>query len=578
MKKNFSIKKINAKKNVKQNTRKNNKKIQKTKKNKYLIGGKPKINFPYTYFIINFDKFKQYFETLNPYLFVQTNACDNISLGQNPEFTYEERKSYLNNSNEYCVLVLKYDDVFALNNNQNLLNDLNFLNKILGHAKLIHFKSLSLLGIYNVCLHTFNIIKNQQGNISYQQKQTKPGYESVLFNCIMTSIYFLNINAGRYWLGININNVQFNKIAWLYTSKGFEKPIYSNISPDKSILPFYFIQLTSRGHYINNQDEALIPYFETIDLYNQIKTPLGKEGIFLLKFYFDKSAILSLRLMPFLSFTQTKIPIGIEDYAMQRESAGIFLIYNSYQDKNSNEINNILSLETLSDNSLIKYNVGEVGSVNIEGSKIFHTHPFINYKNYNVLIGTPSGNDLASFLQNFINDIKLPMSEMPQFGTVIAIEGIYIYSLSIDGIRFFKNGTLPNINDIINNYEYPYNQRAYDWSTYEYTDTDIQLELVNNAIQKYLIWFDTTNKRFGNLFDLIFKPWKEIDHETEFKIHYYNGNRFNIGEDIMDVVLNQTSMKSNTTPTQTKLWAIRRGKNSNEEAGYNTMGDDDDDI
>jgi hypothetical protein len=41
---------------VKQNTRKNNKhnklskKIQKSRKNKHMIGGRPKVSFPYIYF------------------------------------------------------------------------------------------------------------------------------------------------------------------------------------------------------------------------------------------------------------------------------------------------------------------------------------------------------------------------------------------------------------------------------------------------------------------------------------------------------------------------------------------------
>ena len=171
------------KKSIKQKkttTRKNNKK---TKKNKTLIGGRPKINFPYTYFIIDYNTFKKY-PNLNSYLNGQTNACNDISLGNNdPGFTYLGPE-FLNDENERCIIVLKYDDAFILNNKTDYLDDLNFLNKILGHAKLIHYENLSLLGIYNVCLHTFNIFRNQQGAIIPNRKNIKPGYGTVLYNCI----------------------------------------------------------------------------------------------------------------------------------------------------------------------------------------------------------------------------------------------------------------------------------------------------------------------------------------------------------------------------------------------------------
>lgn len=503
---------------------------RKKHKNKTMIGGRPKINFPYTYFYIDYNTFTKYFSILNPYLNGQTNACNDIALGIDPVFNTYSKSPFLSNLDEICILVLKYDNALQLNHNNNLLNDLNFLNKVLGHAKIINYPTLKTLGVYNVCLHRFNITINQQGFTLSQQKTIKTGYGSVLFNCIYTCI-LLTMKFTTIWLGIDINNVEFEKIAWLYTSKGFRDPIFSNFSPDGQILPLYFIQLTSNGTYINNSNQANNTYNETIDLYEQIKQqPEAIKGIFRLEFGFDKSAILSLRLMPFLSFSEFKKVEGIEDFSKQRETSGRFLIYDSY----INEVNNvgyILSLETNNEYSL-KYIVGQKTSVNMpeeRGSFLFHTHPFVNYKNFNVLIGPPSGQDIQSFLYSILNNIDKPMVNLPQFAAVISIEGIYIFSLSINGITNMINGRYPNLNDVKNRYEYPFSERNYNWETYFDEPINIDENAVKIAVEKYLNWFNTINSQLGNYFDIIFKPWKNLDKDTSFHIYYYNRNRLKIG-------------------------------------------------
>ena len=522
------------KKSIKQKKTTRRKNNKKTKKNKTLIGGRPKVNFPYTYFIIDYNIFNRY-PILNSYLNVQTNACNDMSSGKDPVFTDTDSR-FLNDENETCIIVLKYDDAFILNNNNAYLNDLNFLNKILGHAKLIHYESLSLLGIYNVCLHTFNIFRN---NISqqyiHQRKESKPGYGTVLFNCIYTGILLLKISFNTIWLGIDINNAEFTKVAWLYTSKGFSNPIISNISPDGKTLPIYFIQLTNNKSYVNNKDDALIPYHETIDLYYQIRnSKLGEEGIFSFNFTFDKTAILSLRLMPFLSFTENKDLLGIEDYSKQRESAGRFFIYKT--NDNNNFVNYVLSLETISQQS-IKYTIGEEGSVEfIEGERVFHTHPYLNYSKYNTLIGPPSGQDIMSL---FYSITQIPTTQPKQFSSIISIEGIYIISLSIDGIRELRGlenedkMQQENEENIFSklrpySYEYPFKDRYYDWGNYDPTDTTIQVDTVKNEVEKYLNWFNTVNASFNNFFQVQFIPWNQFTEKTILQIYYYNGNRLQV--------------------------------------------------
>ncbi len=524
----------------KQTTRKDKRKMQKRKS---MSGGRPKINFPYTYFFLEYSDFMKYSATLSPYLIGQTNACDNIASGNQPEFNANSPAPFLSNDNEACALVLKYDVALALDNNKNLLEDINFLNKILGHAKLINYPALRTIGIYNVCLHTFNITRNPQGIITSELKQTKPGYGSVLFNCIYTGMLLLKISFDKIWLGIDVNNVQFEKVAWLYASKGFREPIFSNILPDGTTLPRYFIQLTNHKIYVNNSDDATIHYHETIDLYQQIKyetTQLAAEGIFHIEFAFDKSAILSLRLMPFLSFSETKDVESIGDFNKQRETSGKFITYNSYTYK-ENEVNYvgyILSLEVRSD-SFINYVTGESGGVtpvmSDKGEEIFHTHPFINYKQLNVLIGPPSGQDIAAFLQTTLTYLSKPMTKLPQFSGVISIEGIYIYSLSIYGIKNMIAGIIPDIELIKTSYDYPFSERYYDWNTYSIEPINVQENAVKNGVEKYLHWFNTINSQFGNYFDVVFKPWSDINTETNFRIHYYNGNRIKLNTNTQNI-------------------------------------------
>jgi hypothetical protein len=503
--------------------RKNNKK---TKKNKTIIGGlRPKINFPYTYFIIDYNTFGQYPE-LKFYLNQQTNACNNASLGNNNPEVNNLGYEFLNNINEICIIVLKYDDVSILNNNKNnnLLKDFNFLNKILGHAKLIHYKDESLVGIYNVCLHIYDIFRNQQDfrnqqyDFIFKPKIRKPGsgYGTVLFNCIYTGIFSSKINFNKIWLGIDINNVEFKKVAWLYTSKGFSNPIYSNITPDGNEGAIYFIELTNNKRYVNNKDDALIPYHETIDLYYQIKSfPDSKGGIFSFKFSFDKTAILSLRLMPFLSFSENKDVLGIEDFSKQRETAGRFLIYKT--NDNENSVSYVLSLETMSQQS-IKYTIGKSDSVEvIEGERVFHTHPYLNYYKNQTFIGPPSGQDFIAFLNL--------MTQPKQFSCIISIEGIYIFSLSIQGIIKLIYNEFPRIDHL--SYEYPFINRFYDWNNYA-NDPDIQVNAVENAVKNYLKWFKELPNNLGILFNINFIPWNQLGENTNVEIYYYNGNRLKV--------------------------------------------------
>ena len=517
---NQKIKKIIRKNNKTQ--KKHTQKKHTQKKNiQSMIGGKPKINFPYTYFILNFSDFSSHKTVLNPYLNGQTKACDMIALGQPPDFIDDTSNPFLKDINDRCILVLKYPDAFELINNLNLLDDISFLNKILGHAKLTYYTQEEVIGIFNVCLHHFDIILNPSGPYAIQEKISKPGYGTVLFNCILTSISFLKIPVKSIWLGIDVNNVNFEKLAWLYTHKGFNDPIVSNISPNGTFIQLTYNPLTDN---VNDEYDVQLSYYETIDLHRQLSTNTGKEGIFSLTFNFDKSAILNLRLLPFLSFevsnkTQLPIAVGIEKFHNQRETTGRLVTYTAVEN-NQKQIVYKLAVD-LNAESQMDYTIGSASSVaNIEGRKVFHTHPFINYVKESVSIAPPSGSDFNAFLSNVVNNTS--NKPIPQFFSVISIEGIYICYITIEGYKLIKNKNIPQ--DISKNYEYPFKEREYNWSNYKTDPTPIDPDFINNNLTKYFTWFENVNKKYGNFFNIIFKSWNLFDRNTEFTIYYYNRN------------------------------------------------------
>jgi hypothetical protein len=170
--------------------------------------------------------------------------------------------------------------------------------------------------------------------------------------------------------------------------------------------------------------------------------------------------------------------------------------------------------------------------------------------------------------------MQVPMSKIPQFGAVIAIEGIYIFSLSIDGIRLLKSGKVLNANTIIN-YEYPVNERKYDWTTY-HTDTTIQEDMVNIEITKYFNWFDNVNKKFGNYFKIDFKPWKQIDENTKFEVYYYNGNRVNIAQIPYEPMDIEVSNDNNNNNDKLNMEVSNDNNNNNDNLNMEVSNDKND--
>ena len=498
----------------------NDKILNKNKnKNNHLVkkGGTPKINFAYTYLIIDYESFQknfQYLQVLNKFILEKSFECNCRSLNSPvTQCNLPSQKLMINSKNERIILVLKYDDFVNITNDISILTNPAILNKILGHCKIIEYmkNDIPIIGIYDVCLHLTE----------------RKGYGSVLFNVILTGIDSIpNLPRNTLlWLGISLQNVQFDKIANLYTNRGFENPYLDTKDLNGVDVGFPFVGLTKyNSTYINNEDTTFIAYSETLDLYNQSKRELSEVNyIPRFQFTFDKSAILSLRLFPYIGHEGIT---NIITKNLQYESSGVFHIYNTnIENNNGTKITYKLSLETLSNNQGIKYYAGKAEEVIYPlGCCTFHTHPIAAYLNHNVLIGPPSGPDYVSFYSGIFNNFH-------QFHMIISIEGIYIISLSQEILQnntFYTNYNIQSdfIREMMMNYSYPIKdpQYSYNWIS----NNELNPSLVPNAVHSYFEWFKKANLKYQNLFELQFFPWKNIQRDTVMQIYYikYNNKIF----------------------------------------------------
>jgi hypothetical protein len=562
------------------------KKRQTSKKNKNLIGGdKPKITFPYTYYYVTREDLTKY-NKLNSYINIQTKYCNWTTTPQVSDFDMpaadDMAANFLNNDNEILIIFVRYDIADKLIKDQHpttttYFNDLNFLNdQILGHAKIIKYPTVDILGIYNICVHKITVQITVHDTLDYKQikekeeKTTNSG--TVLISCTILAIAFLPgtfapPHTFKYlWLGIDLENVQFEKLVHMYTSIGFKYPSISNIMPNGEEIPGgmmimqFFKEITN---YTNNINDTIIPEMEAMDLFDQYnKYPLAKNGIFYYNFALDKSAILSLRMLPYLSFDLTTMNVkGINTFDEQVETSGT-LILNNIQDKYDedveyNFITHVLSLEPISrDDSSIKFNKGdrELKAVLVTpAQRSFHTHPYIMYENFNSIMGPPSGGDCKVFVRDVMdymydtkksaiqehNPAQLPV----QLRLVVAVEGIYVMSMTVAGIEYLKNNKdilsynkekfLDHISGVTETLYKTDIRQTFEWAKHK--DESVAPQMVKEEINKYMKFINDLkidDIKIGddvtiygvNIIKVTFFSWKDIKPNTIIGVQYYNGN------------------------------------------------------
>jgi hypothetical protein len=472
--------------------------------------------FAYTYLIISLDDMRKYnLLLLNEFILKKSRECQTVSDGKGMTSILKEGpmdiskskskspkspksknlpiKPFLLEETKYLILVMKYNIVSQIEIDKTLLKSQKILDQILGHVIVQDHKDKKILGIFDVCLHHFD----------------KTGYGTVLFTVALYCIDF-HYHGQEYtiWLGVRLDNAQFEKVTYMYISSGFENPMITNTDLVGITYRFDFLLLTKPvKKFISDERKTDVVFNRAMDMYANYQRGLQeKHAVCSLAFEFDKSAIMKLRLFPYLGLEGYK---GIHHKHLQKEFAGKFKIVNSRSSASPKKTIYKLSLETLAENEHIKFITGNDEDVMYANDiYTFHTHPVGLYVKYKVMIGTPSGADFVS-LFNY---------KESRFHLVCAVEGIYIISLAKEALN--KSLVLANITmDMIKHtYEYPFTYRLFDWTS----ALEFDNEMVKENIRKYLAWFDRINDipNFGKLFDLRFVLWRDLKKDTVMEIFY----------------------------------------------------------
>ena len=524
----------------------------------------PDYGFPIVYYLINHAEFTGgRLANLNKYINLQTNACN-----RRPGDPYAY--PFLKNANEMCVLFMHWKishHLEILKSDPDMLyatlNANDFLNKhILGHAKImIHSPYLA---IYNFCKHSLTIA---QSSSSARQQPFGP-IGIAMFNALLTATSLLPANIpgpiqfGTLWLGIDVTNPDFEKVAKIYTVCGFSNPIITNKNVDGAPLGITILQLTRPLHgYVRSHFDSIDNYNEVMNLMYQWhlsmqsptnNTVVGAMGensqIMKCRFSFDRSCILSLHLFPFISFNTSGFATGVSEIEVQRETSGKFVVVKSiYDSANPTMGHDVFGLETTNESPetiTLKFNVGTVGSVAAAiGEATFHTHPIANYRMHRAIIGPPSSGDLLSFVQTFIG-LHFSGSQSFKFSLVSTVEGAHIISLTPAGINAFMRmmhdafaaeegnslRAFARFSEVVARltirYEYPNMERRFEWDQHTIAEQPSVAALMD-PIDRFETWFNEVNQANGNYFLWDWIPWDEFNTDYVIEVAYLE-NRIKI--------------------------------------------------
>lgn len=445
--------------------------------------------FAYTYLLVRLEDMQNHnLVELNEYIIKKNKVCDSFSKTNKTILPGPvSQGEMIIGPNSFLILIMKYNIVSDIEANPEFLKDSKILSQILGHATVHVNLATKTAGIFDVCLHDL----------------TKQGYGSVIMNLVLSCIElnFKNV-IDTIFLGIILENVQFEKVSYLYTSVGFKNPLITDTDMLGQKYPFELMFLSKNIHFYMN-DEAIIDrnYHLLMDIYTNYK----EKRTCSLLFQFDKSVLYRARLFPYLGLD------GIKGFSQPkekfREYAGEFNIVNSKRQGNQTIFK--LGLETIAENGSLKYITGEEETVAyVESLYCFHTHPVVSYLKYNWILATPSSPDFRAFFVRAIKGISY-------FHVVISVEGIYIISFSEAFISQNKGNYTPFLNlnlYYFDKFEYPMLNRVRTVTATE--------ELVEENIQKYFVWLNGVNTE--NMFHVQFFYWKNLTKDTIIQIHYMN--------------------------------------------------------
>lgn len=514
----------------------------------------PNYDFPVVYYLITHADMTRS-STLNTYINMQTDACNQHSTQAGfdnpnpPNAATSSRHPFLSSASEICILFMHWDAAHHASVNHESFNDLTFLNQhVLGHAKIRHHPPN--LAIYNFCKHTIIPTHGSSRSRTADEDFGKIGIS--MFNALLTATSFLpdefNQDVNTLWLGIDVDNVNFSKVARIYTVEGFSNPIITNKDVDATVMQITILQLTRPiNNYVNNQIMSMNNFNEVMNLMSQWNAK-QRTPVLEYKFRFDRSCILSLHLFPFIVFNTQSVPIGLGHHEGQRETSGTFVVIKSHFVSND-AVNgyDVLSLKTIDESHHVRriaFNIGQQDTVTATVDEAtFHTHPFLMYKRTSTVIGPPSSPDLFSFISTFII-LRLSGNTSFKFSLVSTMEGVHVVSFKPNGIRMILghlatamsrsltgdnavNYVLHEMNDIVIQYEYPDNERRYNWEQ-QYSINKLKSNrALMEPLEVYALFFDTVNVENGDLFNWYWVDWDNLNTTHEINVEYLD-NRIKV--------------------------------------------------
>ena len=482
-------------------------------------GGKT-YDYPYMYLMLPYSIVANA-PTLISYMNSKVTACHCVSM--HATISCDSVSTLSMNAESILILIMRYNwiTLYHADSTNTILNTKDFQNNIFAHCVIEPKKGPSghnIISIFDICLHD----------------RSKKGRGSIIINTILTALEFSyrNIPNVILWLGVKIEHAEFEKVSFLYISFGFGGPFITDMDPFGNHYPFYFLSLSKRlDSYVSITSTTTLTYHKALDmkyqLFKLLENPMYASEIY---FTLDKSAILHLRLFPYLSKESGVTPLT-QSQLMREFSGNLHIVSSSIKDKT---IVYTMTNETIGMNQGIQFVVGEYESVPTPSSSYtFHTHPISLYKKYNVLIGTPSGQDCGMFLWNALGDKKnaIPLTDIAKCHFVISVEGIYSIELSTFAILNITllGGLLSQtshdkfLTNMGNLYEYPFPKRYFDWKSMEVFDSTPGSDMkVANAVKVYIDWINAVRlPGIANpLLTVQFHAWRNIHKDYIFHIRY----------------------------------------------------------
>tara|TARA_B110000305_G_C19446017_1_gene644878 strand:+ start:1002 stop:2690 length:1689 start_codon:yes stop_codon:yes gene_type:complete len=512
--------KISIKKNKNNHTKKN-KSRKMIKKN--MTGGEVNTHMAYTYLAITAQYMKDHNATiLNTWIHKHNQLCTCRSENKTEsECAITQNNNLVIDDTQTILLVTKYDVIQK------------FTLKLININTDFEYIIMNTLGY---CIIKEGTIKQQPIKCIYDVCMTdtsRTGYGKTLFAVIQSYLEFTYWETNPLiWLGIKMDSQIFDKVCKIYTSFGYSKPYNTSMDPFGKQLPFAVLSLQKPLNlYINMEGQTTMSLNNSKFLRDNYTAKRSNSNhVPSATIWFDNSCLYKLRLFPYVT-TKGITEIDLNN-PTHREYSGSFIVINNSYD--SGIFNNLISFETKGINEQIEYIKGETEGVWVNtNSFTYHTHPLGVYINYKVCIGPPSGADVQTFLLGIMTKYDNNKKVYPnQAHFVIAVEGIYCLSLHKEFLKNefselckeAKNAGLDTLNQwriikggkhIGDEFEYPMQQRRYDWTSWD--DLSLDDDYVEQNIAKYLKWVDTVNQNLVSnniyknpLLKIEFHSWKDL--------------------------------------------------------------------